>query len=92
MARVLYCPIDDSASCALSTEVSKVLCATENGILRAVSLNPKACAVAVMFRTPTRTPSLANTVLHDHLNASRRERFSQPSDSFVSRVVVPGSR
>lgn len=92
VARVLYCPIDDSASCARSSEESKVLCATEKGILSAVSLKPKDRAVAAMSSTPTSTPSFANTVLHDHLNASRTERSSQPSDAFVRRVVVPGSR
>ncbi|CAM5328117.1 hypothetical protein SALBM311S_06128 [Streptomyces alboniger] len=90
VARVLYWPIDDSASCALSSVVSKVLRATGNGTRSPASLKPKACAVAVMSRTPTSTPSFANTVLHDHLKASRSERSTQPSDSFVSLVVVPG--
>ncbi len=92
MARVLYCPIEDSASWALSTRVSKVLGATVNGMRTPVSLNPNAWAVVDMSRTPTSTPSLAKTVLQDHSNASRTEASRQPSPSLVSRVVVPGSR
>ena len=62
----------------------------EKGIRSERSLKPKARAVAVMSRTPTFTPSFANTVLHDHRKASRRDRSSQPSDSLVREVVVPG--
>ncbi|CAM5507669.1 hypothetical protein SVIOM342S_01720 [Streptomyces violaceorubidus] len=87
---MLYWPIDDSPSCARSTEVSKVLRATGKGIRSPSSLKPKASAMAVMPRTPTSTPSLANTVLQDHSNASRSEAFRHPSASFVSFVRVPG--
>src|SRR4051812_23167561 len=92
VARVLYCPIEDSASCARSTLVSKVLWATEKGMRRPRSLKPKAWAVDTMSAAPTSTPSLANSVLHDHSKATRTETSLQPSDSFVSRVLVPGSR
>ncbi len=87
---MLYCPIDDSASCARSTDVSKVLDATRNGTRTSVSLKPKLSAVARILATPVDTPSLANTVLHDRTNASRTVAFSQPLAPLISRVVVPG--
>lgn len=89
---MLYWPIDDSANCALSSEVSKVLGATANGIRTATSLKPNACAVRVIRASPVSTPSFANTVLHDHSKASRSGASAQPSPSFVKAVVVPGSR
>ncbi len=89
VARVLYCPIEESPSCARSTEASKVDRETEKGMRRVSSLKPNASAVAAMSRTPTSTPSLANTVLQDRSNASRSDAFRQPSASLVSRVRVP---
>lgn len=91
VARVLYCPIDDSASCALSTLVSKVLGATEKGIRRPALLKPKACAVRAMSATPTSTPSFANTVLQDHSKASRSGASSQPSPRSSARSWCPAA-
>ncbi len=68
-----------------------MLRATGKGTRSPSSLKPKASAVDVMPRTPTSTPSLANTVLQDHSNASRSEASRHPSDSLVSFVRVPGS-
>ncbi len=90
VARVLYWPIDDSPSCAWSSEVSKVDRATGKGTRSAGLLKPKACAVVVMSVAPTATPSLANTVLQESVKASRTEAFRQPRDAFVRRVRVPG--
>jgi hypothetical protein len=69
VARVLYWPMEDSASCASSTGASKVLGETRNGIPSFRSLNPNASAVVLIASGPTRTPSPAKTVLHDHWKA-----------------------
>ena len=92
VARVLYCPIDDSASCAASTVVSKVLGATGNGMRRSASLKPKLSAARRIRDTPVVTPSCANTVLQDRTNASRSVAFRHSFAPLTSRVVVPGSR
>ncbi len=53
-------------------------------------MKPKASAVLAIRSTPTLTPSLANTVLHDHSSALRSGTSLQPLDSFVREVLVPG--
>src|SRR5690242_11747721 len=84
--------MEESANCASSSRRSKLLGTTEKGMRSLRSLKPKPAAVLVMPSSPTSTPSFAKTVLQDQVKAYRREASPQPSVSFVSLVVVPGSR
>lgn len=80
----------DSATCAGSIRVSKVLGATGEGMRSRRSLKPNLPAVAAMPRSPISAPSRAKTVLHEARKASLSGASAHPFAAFPSRVAVPG--